>query len=264
MKRPDGRAAVRAEWVKLWSTSSGAWSVVAVVGSTVLITAFFCAVGSTNASQPGQGDDDVVVNSLRGVHLGQIAAVVLGVQIFAAEHATGLIRATFAALPRRGTVLAAKAGVVTVVGIAAGSVASVLSFLVAQPLLHNGGFVPPAYPLVGLNDPSALRAVVGTALFLTALALLGLAAGAVLRNGGVAISLLSGVLLLPLVLGGLLPETATDTLRRLTPSAGLAIQHTAARAPAPPIGPWAGLAVTWTWAAGALIGAWLVLRHRDA
>ena len=31
-----------------------------------------------------------------------------------------------------------------------------------------------------------------------------------------------------------------------------------------PIGPWAGLAVTWAWAAAALLSAWWLIKRRDA
>jgi ABC-2 type transport system permease protein len=257
-------SAVRAEWIKLRSVPAGYWSVLALVGSTVLLTVLFSAVGGTDATRAGQGDDDVVANSLLGVHLGQVAAVVLGVLAFGAEHATGMLSATFAARPDRGTVLAAKAVVVGAVMLVAGSLASVTSFVVAQPLLHGGGYVPLAYPLVGLDDPRALRAVVGSALFLTAVALLGLGVGAIVRSTSAAIAALTGLLLFPAVLGGVLPGGLDDVVRRFTPAAGLAIQQTIDRAVYSPLQPWAGLGVTWAWAAAALLLAWSVLRHRDA
>jgi ABC-type transport system involved in multi-copper enzyme maturation permease subunit len=258
------RAAWQAEWIKWRSVPGSTWAVVGLVGSTVLLTVFLSAVGSTNANEVGgRGDDDVVVNSLRGAYLGEVAAAVLGVQVFVSEYGTRLVRATFTAVPGRGTVLAAKAAVVSPVVAVAGLFASVTSFLLAQPLLHNGGFEPPAYPLVGLDDPQAQRAVLGTALFFTALALLGLAVGAVVRSAAAAVSLLVGLLLVPFVMGGLLPEEVSEPLRRLTPMAGLAIQSTPARGPEWPIGPWPGLGVTWAWAGAALVVAWLVLRRRD-
>lgn len=260
----SGAAALRAEWIKLRTVRSTKWTVVGIVGSTVLITMFFCAVGHTDASAAGQGDDDVVANSLRGVYVGQIVAIVLGALAFTSEFGTRLIAATFTAMPRRPLVLAAKAAAVSAVAFPAALVACVVSFLVAQPLLHGGGYVPPAYPLVYLTDPVVLRAVVGSALFLTALALLGLGVGAVVRHAGAAVSVLLGLLLVPIVVAALLPRSVADTLWKAAPSAGLAVQATVDRADNIPIGPWAGLGVTAAWAALALLAGACFTRNRDA
>jgi hypothetical protein len=75
--------------------------------------------------------------------------------------------------------------------------------------------------------------------------------------------LLVGLVLVPFVMGGLLPEDVSEPLRRLTPMAGLAIQSTSTRGPEWPLAPWPGLGVTWAWAGAALVGASLVLRRRD-
>jgi ABC-type transport system involved in multi-copper enzyme maturation permease subunit len=254
-------AVVRAEWTKLRSLPANAVAVVAVVVLTVGLSAFMCAVGHTDATRPGQGDDDVVENSLRGVYIGQIAVVAFAVGTVAAEFATGVIRTTFTAAPRRRCVALAKAVTLAGAVLASGLVASVLAFLVSQPLLHASGFRPPAYPVVALNEPAVVRAVIGTALYLTALAVLGLAAGAITRHAAPAITALAGLLLAPIALGSFLPDTLADPLQRYTPIAGLAIQRTVHDASAP-IGPWAGLAVTWVWAlAASTVAVWAIERR---
>lgn len=48
-------------------------------------------------------------NSLAGYHLAQLAVGVLGVLLISGEYATGMIRATFGAVPERLPVLWAKA-----------------------------------------------------------------------------------------------------------------------------------------------------------
>jgi ABC-2 type transport system permease protein len=256
--------ALRAEWTKLWSLPSSTWSVLAIVGLTVLFTLFLAAVASTDATRAGQGDDDVVVNSLRGVYLGQIAVVSFAVVAITSEFGTGMIRTTFAAMPNRGAALGAKVTVVSGVVLVAASVASVASFLVAQPLLHGGGFVPPAYPLVSLGDASAVRAVAGTAAFMTVLALIGLGIGTLLRNTTLAISWVLGLLLIPLVMTAFLPERMQELVQELTPIAGLAIQSTVERPDNLPIGPWGGLGVTCVWAAASLLAAFWSIIARDA
>ena len=55
-----------------------------------------------------------------GLALGQLALGILGVLALSTEFTSGSIRATFAAVPRRGWVLAAKAAVITAVTLARG------------------------------------------------------------------------------------------------------------------------------------------------
>ena len=116
---------------------------VAVVGVTVGLTAFVATkarvvgVGGVGGvgGRSGGGDDDVVANALRGVWVGQVAMVVLGALAATSEFATRTIRATLAAIPRRGVAFGAKATVVAATALALGSVTSVLSFQIAQPLI---------------------------------------------------------------------------------------------------------------------------------
>jgi hypothetical protein len=239
------------------------WTALATIGLTVGFTAFVAVVGHTDATRAGQGDDDVVVNALRGVHLGQMAIVSFGVLAITSEYATGLIRTTLTAIPRRGEVFASKVVIVATTAVVTGAVASIVSFLTAQPLLHGGGFVPPAYPIVTLADPGVLRAVLGTALFLTALALFAFGIGGVVRHTGGAATIALGVVLVPTVLAEFFPGRVRELVLELTPVAGLAIQTIRADRGGVPIGPWGGLAVTSIWAAAALLVAYWLLRVRD-
>ncbi|MGH8834418.1 MAG: ABC transporter permease [Actinomycetes bacterium] len=258
---------LRAEWTKFWSVRGTRWGIILVVVLTVGLTAFFAAVGGTDATEAGQGDDDVVVNSLRGVYLGQLAVITLGAVVGASEYATGLIRTTFAAVPRRRRVLAAKAAVLGMAMAASGLLASFASFLVSQPLLQSNGYVAPAYPPPSLATEPVLRAVIGTGAFLTLLALLSLGVGMILRRAGAAISIMVALTLVPLIAAEpgspLMPETVAVWVRRTTPIAGMAIQQTRERLDTA-IGPWAGLAVLCGWTVAALLAAGWLLKRRDA
>jgi hypothetical protein len=236
-----------------------------LVGVTVGLTAFLAAVGSTDANQAGgtPGDDDVLVNSLRGVWLGQVAMVALGALAATSEFATGTIRTTFMAIPRRAVAFGAKVGVTGAVACAVGSAASVLSFLVAQPLLHEGGYVAPAYPAVSLTDAIALRAVVGSALYLTLLALFSAGIATIVRHPETAMTIVVGLVLVPTVVMEFFTGTPRDLLQNVAPSAGLAIQTTTARYDTPPLGPWGGLGVTAAWTAAALLVAAWTIGRRD-
>jgi ABC-2 family transporter protein len=255
-------AALMAEWTKLRSVRATRWSLIAIVGFTILMTAFFSAVGHTDADRPGEGDDDVVVNSLLGVYLGQVPVVAFAVLAITSEYATGMIRSTFAALPDRRVAIAAKTLVVASAVLAAGLVAAAGSFVLAQPLLRGNGFTEPAYPHVSIADGPVLRAVVGSAIFLAALAVIGVSIGVIVRSTAVAISVLLGLVLVPLIVAPTLPAAVGDWVTRLTPTAGLAIQQTRPDRDVA-IGHWPGLAVTCAWAALTLaLAIWLV-RRRD-
>src|SRR5260370_39422418 len=98
------------------------------------------------------------------------------------ECSSGLIRTTFAAVPPRGAVLAAKAAVVAVVTFAVGLVTALASFAAGQAIFsrqHIG---------LSLGHPGAVRAIIAAALFLAAVSLTGLALGVLIRNAAGAVA----------------------------------------------------------------------------
>jgi ABC-2 type transport system permease protein len=254
---------LRAEWTKLRTIRSTRWTLLAILGLTVGLSVFLAA-GSSSTGGPGHGDNDIVRDSLVGVYLAQFAVMAFGVLAITSEYVTQMIQVTFTAMPRRGRVLFAKAllvgGAVLVVGLAA----SMTSFLVGQRILRDNGYAPPGYPEWTLHDGPAQRAVFGSALLLTAIALLSLAVGAILRHSAAAISALLALLFVPLIFAPTLPEHTRELIQKATPGAGFAVQQTVARGDAIPIGHWTGLGVTFAWAAGALLPALFLIRRRDA
>lgn len=192
-----------------------------------------------------------------------------------AEYRRGMILTTLTASPRRGRVLVAKAVVLAGVTFVAGLVGATLSFLLSEPELRDRMPNPLFHPDVALTDAPVLRAVVGTAVLLAAVAVLALALGAILRNTAVAVTLMVVALVLPLVLLSGLPLDAAQWVMRLTPLAGFAVQRTlpdyehvdAVCMPENgcyPQGPWVGLSVLCTWAIVLLGVAVWRLRRRDA
>jgi ABC-2 type transport system permease protein len=97
-------------------------------------------------------------------------------------------------------VLAAKAVVVAGLGRIAGFVTTLVSFAAVQMLLHGAGL-----PAAGLGDPGVVRALLGGTLYLTLVALLGLAIGTLVRSATSSLALLVGILLLVPALGPGLP-----------------------------------------------------------
>jgi ABC-2 type transport system permease protein len=105
------------------------------------------------------------------------------------EYSTGMIRITLAEMPRRLTVLAAKASLVTGLVLAV-SAAAVLACLLAGKLILPGhGFTPAhGYPPLSLGHGPVLRAVCGSALYLALIALLSLGVATAVRESAVASS----------------------------------------------------------------------------
>ena len=257
-------SALRAEWTKLRTVRSSWWALGLALGLTLLMSTFVAATVETSGKAPGDSGEDVMMLSLAGVLFGQFAIVALAVVAITTEHATGTIRATFAANPRRHAVLGAKAAVVAGTVLAVGLVGSVLAFLAAQPILHDNGFVSVnGYEPLSLGDGASLRAVAGSAVFLALLALLALGVGAMLRHTGAAITTVLALMFVPLIAAGMLPESAQDTIQRIAPmTAGICIQVTTDQGA--PLSPGAGIAVLAAWAAAAMLGGLWLMGRRDA
>jgi ABC-2 type transport system permease protein len=252
---------LHAEWTKLRTVRSTAWALLAVVALTVALSAFVCSALDTDAG--ALSDNDSVMPSVAGVYVSQIAVVALAVLAITGEYATGMIRTTFLATPGRGRVLAAKAVVLGAVTLAVGVAASVASFLVGQPILAGNGFV--ATPL---SDPGALRAVLGSGLYLAVLALFGLGVGAILRRPAGAVSAVLGLLFGPLIVAMFLPGHLQKLALDYGPmTAGLAVQMTKPTGiivGTVPVAPWTGFALFCAYTSATLLAAFWLTTHRDA
>ncbi|QXJ19836.1 ABC transporter permease subunit [Actinomadura graeca] len=202
--------------------------------------------------------DDITQTTLTGVLIGQTAVVALAVLFVTAEYRRGTIRTTFAASPRRGRVLAAKAVVAGSAAFAAGLAAVSASLLLAAPVLRSHGMAPPP-----LTDGPVLRAAAGTAALLAVIAVFSLAMATIMRRSAPAITVVLLLLLVPQIVATGLPVPAARWVERLTPAAGFAIQRTLHRYDTA-IGPWAGFGVLCAYTACALAAAAWLLKRRDA
>lgn len=247
---------MRAELTKFRSVSSTAWSLLSAVTLIVGFGILYAMVRVTRPPADPAGFDAVGV-SLAGVQVAQFAVGVLGVLVMTNEYASGLIRTTFAAVPRRVPVLWGKAAVLA-------AAVFTLSLPAVFGAFHTGQSVLSAEHLdTSLGQPGVARAIVGGALYLSVVALLGLGLGAILRSTAGGVAAVIGALLGPQILAGFLPaELADDVYRWLPSPAGLAI--TTARPDTTLLSPWAGFTVFLCYAAVALaLGAWR-LHRRDA
>jgi ABC-2 type transport system permease protein len=259
------RQALHAEWTKLRTTPGTGWLLVATMALTVALSAMVVAA----VNYPFAGPDqvlDLTKLSLSGIQLGQALVAILAVLVISNEYSTGMIRTTFTAMPRRPTVLAAKAAIVSGVVLAAGAIAVLGCLLVGRLILPGHGFTPAhGYSALSLADGPTLRAVAGSALYLALIALLSLGAATAVRDSATAIGVVLGLLyLFPILTQAVTNPHWQRHLKQLPPmNAGLAIEATT-NLRSLPIGPWAGLGVLAAWAAAALLAGGLLLRLRDA
>jgi ABC-type transport system involved in multi-copper enzyme maturation permease subunit len=248
------------EWIKLRSLRSTVFSLLAAVVCTVglglLISTLRANDFKNHGFFPGPGFDPTVI-TLRGTYLAQLAIGVLGVLVITGEYSTGMIRATLSAVPRRLPVLWAKALVFSVVVFVVMGVASLLAFEAGQAMLHTAGIH------VGLGSPGAARAVLGGALYLTVVGLLGVGLGFLIRNTAGAIAALFGLLLvLPAIANALPSSLYRDIFKYLPMPAGTQIMTTVRDSSL--LTPWAGIGVFALYAVVAVAAGAVALRRRDA
>jgi len=255
--------ALRAEWIKLRTLPGTGWLLLGVVAVTVVIGAALSA--SVACSPAAACHVDVTKLSLTGTYLGQAVVAIVAVLAVSGEYATGMIRITLAAMPRRTTVLAAKAAVVTAATLAAGVPAVLGSVLAGRLILPGHGYTPAhGYPELSLANGTVLRAATGTVLYLALIALLSLGIATAVRDAAVAIGVVLGLLYLFPILTQVASGSAARRLEQIGPmTAGLEIQASTGLSHLP-IAPWPGLAVLAAWAAAALLAGALLLHRRDA
>jgi ABC-2 type transport system permease protein len=252
---------VAAEWTKLRSVRSTVFSLLATavlcIGFAVLVS--LGTVSRWDRLRPAQrADFHAATLGVSGVLFGQLVLGALGVLAMSAEYSTGTIRATLSATPHRLVTYLTKIGVFAGVAFVVALVTSTVSFVSAQAILsqkHAG---------VGLLDSPDPRVVVGAALFLVAVSLLGLGLAALLRHTAGAISALFGLMLVLPILSNFLPSDWQDNVDKWLPlNAGMGVMQTGPTE-AHQFGHWTGLAVLFGYALIALVGGAAVLLRRDA
>jgi ABC-2 type transport system permease protein len=257
------RYALHAEWTKLRTVSGPAWLLLGLAALTIAVST--AAVGATHCPPNLTCPVDTTKLSLTGIQLGQAVAAILAVLMVSNEYSSGMMRITLAAMPRRQTVLAAKAGLLAALVLAAGVVAVLGSVLAGHLILPGHGFTAArGFHPVWLSYGPVLRAASGSVLYLGLIALMSLGVAVIVRDSAVSIGVVLALLyVFPIILSFIGNEHWQHRLGRWTPTvAGLTIQDTTGlRSLA--ITPWAGLGVLAIWAAAAMLAGGLVFRFRD-
>jgi ABC-2 type transport system permease protein len=254
--------ALRAEWTKLRTVSGTAWLLLAVIAATILLG----LVADALANCPSGGCHlDPARTSLTGIYLSQAVVAVLAALTIGSEYSGGMIRQTLVATPRRTTMLAAKAVVLTALVLATGTIAVLGSVLVGGIILPAHGFTSGhGYLPLTLRDGPVLRAATGSVLYLVLITLLSLGIATAVRDAAAGIGGVLGLLyLIPIIAGVASPHWQRHLHQFAPMTAGLAIQATTGLRNMS-ISPWGGLGVLAAWAAASLFAAVLMLRLRDA
>ena len=259
------RATARSEWVKFRSVRSGpavllSTAVVLLAGAWLICHGY--RDGWATMSPAGRASFDPVFMSLRAIEGAQLFVGALGVITVTGEYTSGLIRGTFIATPQRAQVIALKAVIFAAVVWAWCTLLSFAAFFLGQAALSS-----PAKH-VAIGAPGVLTAVFGGGLYLTAVGLLGLFTGVLLRRTTGALAALFGILLvLPEALG-LLPGTLSQHLAEFLPDNGgeeiFHLLHGGLHGGEYTLGPWPGFAVDAAWVAAAAAAAFVLVRRRDA
>ena len=260
--------ALRAEWTKLRTMPSTAWTLLAVVLSTAAVgglVTWDLTPPNCERSDPSC-DFDLTKLSLSGVYLAQAAVIVVATLAVTAEYETAMIRTTLAACPRRFAVLAAKSVTVATAVLGAAILSVLTSLLVGRGFLAANGFTAEAgYRSLSLTDGPTLRAYGGTVLYLGLVALISLGVAFVVRHTGGTVTILLVLLYVAPILSIAVSDPRwKEWIEQVSPmTAGLAVQATL-RLDTQPIGPWAGLGVLALYAVAALSAGLVLFRFRDA
>lgn len=244
--------AARMEWIKLRSLRSTWWTLAVTIAAAAGIAV---AVGVNTEDAAA----DLTNNALAGISAGLLLTGILGVVTATAEHSSGTIQSTLAAIPNRPLVLAAKAAVFGTAALAAGEAAAFVAFFAGRAAL------PAGMPGPALGQPGVLRAVVLGGAGYCLIGLLGLGLGAVVRHTALAVGLLVGGVYVVAQLGAALAPVLMPYLPIAVVANSLTVvQPGMAIGEVSFLSPWAGLGVLAVYAAVALgAGAWL-LAERDA
>ena len=224
----------------------------------LLVTGLVTNHAAHNPRNWGWGFDPTQ-ESLSGMITTALTGGVFGALLITSEYASGTIRSTLAATPKRTFLLTVKTTVAAVLTVVFCELLSFVAFFLGQAILSGSGA-----PHATLGTSGAIRAVVFTGLFIALLTLMAFGFGLIFRNIAAAIAAFVGVVfVLPLVI-----HSISEHAQRYLPSNILtnSVSATVNQGPGPtgPVTPTVGLLLMLLYAALAIgVGAVLFIR-RDA
>ncbi len=299
------RGAIASEFTKLRSVRSTYWTLGALfIVSVGLGIAISAGMGANLVNNPGnKAGFDATQGSLGAFfEIGQLIIAVIGAMVITSEYSTGMIRTSLTAQPRRGVVYAAKAIAFTSVTLVISLVTAFVAFFTGQLMLSGKGVAASLFHIVTIpataqvscgpgpgkgggpgpgggpectatyfgtdviHPSTVLTAIIGTALFVTIVALIAFGVGAIIRHTAGTIAAVIAVLFIVPILEHTLPDSWHFDIMRWLPDAANQVVSTtvAGNGPGHLWSAWPQLGITALWAVVLVgIGAYL-FRKRDA
>ncbi|GAA1582878.1 ABC transporter permease [Kribbella sancticallisti] len=251
---------LRSEWTKFRSLRSAWWALLAMLVLSTAVTLLVCGNGDQLYGELSPAERhtwDPTGVALNSFFLSQLCISVLGILVITSEYATGMIRTSLAAMPRRGRLLAAKMLVFTAVALLAGQVTSFLNFFVGQAMIGRHDGVPNA----ALGDGGVLEAVFGTGLYVAAIGLLAVAVGTLVRATSGGLAVLVGITLLVPAFGGAFPSWVREAFAYWPSLGGPEVRNVYPTAEYPDA--WQNLAGMSVGIAVVLVAAFVLFRRRE-
>ena len=289
------RGVIASEFTKIRSVRSTYWTLALLIVISAGIAAAIAAGTSSDLhNNPGNknGFDATQISLIGFFGLGQLIIAVLGALTITSEYSTGMIRTSLTAMPRRGTVYAAKLIVFSTVTLIVSMITSFVAFFVGQAAMSGSGVSaslfhsvtipadvnmspgpqgpngPPNYQFIGhivISPGTVLTAIIGCALFVTVVALIAFALGAIIRHTAGAITAAIGLMfVLPIIIQVLPDHWRWDIMRFFPDAAGRVLSVTIGQDNPHLWSAWPQFGVTLIYAAVLLLAGAYLFRKRDA
>lgn len=261
---------LHSEWVKLRSLRSTIWSYLVLILLPIGIGVLLASLANTDGKTlTGDAARNALVQySTSGATISVLVVAVIGALVVTGEYGTGMIRSTFAAVPRRWEALAAK-GVVLAASVFVASAVSVwATAFITMPIANANG-------VEASLDGSVAMPLLGASVYLTLIGLLAFAVGIILRSTAGAIASVLGLMLVAPVIvqliqgftnakwlgtvNNVLPQNAGQPLMQFG-TEDTSGWHDGVLA----LGGWSGFAVLTAWVVVATVTALVLAHKRDA
>lgn len=255
---------MRGERIKLLSLRSTWWALASTTALMTLVSLAAAMSLDSMADDPGMAPGIEQMHGAEivasGFPFGMLLIAVMGALFITGEYSTGMVRSTFAAVPTRLPVLAAKTLTLVVLTAAVTIVSVTLSYLVTMAQLSQYDLAPT------LDDPGTWRVLGGSVYSLTAAALFSLGVGTLLRSTAATVTVALTVLLL---LPGTLSFVTIDWVQTIVsylplPASSTLLTTGTTDMPDGALSTYASLIVVAAYAVVPIVAGAVVLRRRDA
>ncbi len=246
----------QAEWTKLRSLRSTWWTIAGGAFVTIALSALICLAQVSQWDQMSAKQRltfDPTSTALIGVLFATVILGSLAVRSITSEYASGMIRVTFSAIPKRRSVMVAKAAIMAAVTFPVALVANLAAFEVGSQILatkHAGA---------SLGQHGVILAIVFGAIAVSVVSVIGLGLGGIIRRTAGATTALSLAIVGSQLFGIALPSGARQYLPGSALQAVVTVHHSSGM-----LAPAAGLAVLAGYAALAFGIAVTMIARRDA